>query len=132
MENPGPQLMSWFRSSRCGVTWLALFALACQLVFAFGHVHPGKTGGYPGAWAVNGDHSASLTAPSHHENPAGLADDFCAICASINLASTLVMPESPAVAPSHPLARYLDWSPVAVEAASLDHLLFNARAPPLA
>jgi len=114
------------------VTWLALFALACQLVFAFGHVHPGKTGGYPGAWAFNGDHSASLRAPSHHENPAGLADDFCAICASINLASTLVMPESPAVAPSHPLARHLDWLPVAVEAALLDHVLFNARAPPLA
>jgi len=48
------------------------------------------------------------------------------------LASTLVMPESPAVAPSYPLARYLDWLPVAVEAALLDHVLFNARAPPLA
>jgi hypothetical protein len=125
--------MSWFRPNRCGVTLLALFALACQLVLAFGHVHPGKTGGYPNAWAVAanaGDNSASLTAPSHHKNPAGLADDFCAICASINLASTLVIPASPAVVPPNPFVQDLSWSFAAVEPASLDHLLFNARAPP--
>jgi hypothetical protein len=112
--------------------WLALFALACQLVLSFGHVHPGKSG-LPDAWAVAanaGDHSASLTAPLHHKNPAGLADDFCAICASINLASTLVVPASPAAVPPIAFVKDLSWSFAAVEPASIDRLLFNARAPP--
>jgi hypothetical protein len=115
------------------VTWLAFFALACQLVLAFGHIHLGKAGGYAEAWAVAanaGDHSASLTSPSHHTNPAGLVDDFCAICASISLASTLVIPAPPAVAPPNPFVLDLSWSFAAVEPASFDHLLFNARAPP--
>jgi len=124
--------MSWFRSNRCGVMWLALFALACQLVLAFGHVHPGKTAGYPDAWAVaaKADHAASLTSPSHRTNSPRLVDDFCAICASINLASTLVMPASPAVLPPNPFVRDLSWSFAAVEPTSFDHLLFNARGPP--
>jgi hypothetical protein len=102
-------------------------------MLAFGHVHLGKTGGYADAWVIAanaGDHAASLTAPSHHKNPAGLVDDFCAICASINLASTLVIPASPAVAPPNPVAQDEAWSFVAIEPASFDHLLFSARAPP--
>jgi hypothetical protein len=113
------------------VAWLAFFALACQLVLAFGHVHGGKTGSYPLAWTVAADtSSASLTLPSPHQHPTGLADDFCAICASISLASTLVIPTSPAVAPPNSFTQDLSWSFAAVELASLDHLLFNARAPP--
>jgi len=124
--------MSWFRSNRCGV-WLALFALACQLVLAFGHIHHGKAGGLPDAWAVAAnasDNSASLTSPSHHKNPVGIADEFCAICASISLAGTLVVPTSPAVVPPIPSVKDLSWSFAAVEPVSFDHLLFNARAPP--
>jgi hypothetical protein len=121
--------MSWFRSNRCGVTWLAFFALACQLVLAFGHVHGGKN--YPLVWTVAADSgSASLTVPSSHKHPTGLADDFCAICASISLASTLVIPTSPAVVPPNSFVQDLSWSFAAVELASIDHLLFNARAPP--
>ena len=125
--------MSWFRLNRCGVTWLALFALACQLVLAFGHVHPGKARGYPDAWtvaAIAGGNLASFTAPSHRGNPAGLGDDFCAICANISLASTLVVPTSPVVVPPNPFVQDLSWSFAAVEPTSFDHLLFNARAPP--
>jgi hypothetical protein len=118
--------MSWFRSNRRGVTWLALFALACQLVISFGHVHLGKASGHPDVSIVAanaGDNSSSLTASSRHKNPTGLAEDFCAICATINLASTLVMPASPAVVPPYPFAQDLSWSFAAVEPASLDHLL---------
>jgi hypothetical protein len=125
--------MSWFRSNRCGVTWLALFALTCQLVLSFGHVHPGKSGGFPDAWAVAanaGDNAASLTSFSPYKNPAGIGGDFCTICASIGLASTLVVPASPAVVPPIAFVKDLPWSFAAVEPASFDHLLFNARAPP--
>ena len=125
--------MTWFRSNRCGVVWLALFALACQLVLSFGHVHLGRIGGAPNAWAVEigaGDHSASITSSSHSNNPSGLADDFCAICASISLASTLVIPVAPAFVPPIPSLKALSWSFAAVEIASIDHLLFEARGPP--
>jgi hypothetical protein len=111
------------------VTWLAFFALACQLVLAFGHVHAGKN--YALAWNVAADTgSASVTLPSPHQGPSGLADDFCAICASISLANTLVIPTSPVVAPPKSFVQDLSWSFAAVELASIDHLLFNARAPP--
>jgi hypothetical protein len=115
------------------MTWLAFFALACQLVLAFGHVHPGMARGYPGSWTVatfTGDNLASLTSPSDHGNPAGLGDDFCAICANISLANTLVLPTSPAVVPPNPFVLDLSWSFAAIEPASSDHVLFNARAPP--
>jgi hypothetical protein len=125
--------MTWFRSNRCGVAWLALFALACQLVLSFGHVHFGRIGGAPNAWAVAmgaGDHSASITSSSHHGNPSGIADDFCVICASISLASTLVVPASPAFVPPIPVLKASSWSFAAVELASIDHLFFEARGPP--
>jgi hypothetical protein len=34
--------MVWLRSNRYGGAWVALFALACQLLLSFGHVHIGK------------------------------------------------------------------------------------------
>src|ERR1700693_6341052 len=93
--------MNWFRSNRGRVAWLAFFALACQLVLGFGHVHLGKVGGSI-AWAVAahaGNGSAVVASAPSHRDPSGLADDFCAICANISLASTLVIPASPAVVP---------------------------------
>jgi hypothetical protein len=127
--------MSWLRSNRRGVTWLALFALACQLLISFGHVHLGKAGGHPDVSTVaanTGDNSASVPPSLPHKNPAGLADDFCAICASISLASTLVVPTSPAVVPPIPFVKDLSWSFAAAELPSFDHYFFNARAPPQA
>jgi len=126
--------MSWFRSNRRGVTWLALFALACQLVISFGHVHLGRAGGHPDVSTVAanaGDNSSSLTSP-HPKNPASLAEDFCAICASISVANTLVVPTSPVAVPPVSFVKRLSWSLAAVEPVSFDHLLFNARAPPQA
>jgi hypothetical protein len=117
------------------VTWLALFALACQLVISFGHVHLVRAGGYPDVSTVavtTGDNSASVPPSLPHKNPAGLADDFCAICASISLASTLVVPTSPAVVPPIPFVKDLSWSFAVAEPASFDHLFFSARAPPQA
>jgi hypothetical protein len=125
--------MGWFRSNRCRVAWLAIFALACQFVLAFGHVHLGKVGGGSDAWAVAaaaGNGSADVPSSPPHKNPAGLVDDFCAICASISLASTLVIPPSPTVVPPISFVQDLPWSLAAIEPASFDHLLFNARGPP--
>jgi hypothetical protein len=124
--------MNWFRSNRGRVAWLAFFALACQLVLGFGHVHLGKVGGSI-AWAVaahDGNGSAVVASAPSHRDPSGLPDDFCAICANISLAGTLVIPVAPAVVPPNSFVQKLPWSVAAVEPAALDHFLFNARGPP--
>jgi hypothetical protein len=115
------------------VIWLALFALSCQLLLTFGHVHLVKTSAGSGSFAIaadigNSSGDASSSAPS--KKPAGLADVFCPVCASISMASSLVAPTSPAVAPPIYTVRHLRWSSAAVNSAALDHLLFEARGPP--
>src|SRR5258708_30954756 len=86
--------MRWFRSNRGGVAWLAFFALACQLVLSFGHVHAGKFSGGSAAWAAaeTGNASAVVPPSSPQKKPTGLAADFCAICSNVNLANTLILP----------------------------------------
>jgi hypothetical protein len=112
------------------VTWLASFALACHLVLSFGHVHLGNFGGGSAGWAVAADVGAAVPPSSPQKGPTGLPGDFCAICANIGLASTLVVPDSPfSLAPSS-FTQVLPWSVAASEHAPFDHLLFNARAPP--
>src|SRR5258706_1013143 len=81
--------MGWFRSNRDVVVWLAFFALACQLLLSFGHVHVGKFSGGSAEWAAAeiGAAPADVPPSSPQKNPTGLAGDFCAICANINLAA---------------------------------------------
>jgi hypothetical protein len=115
---------------------LALFALACQFLLSFGHVHLlGSFNGGPPTWAAaadGGDSSPAISPSSPRKSPAGLPGDFCAICASINLAGTLVVPESPVIAAPTPSIQILPWSLAALEPTSFDHLLFDARGPPKA
>ena len=126
--------MGWFRANRGMVTWLAFFALACQLLLSFGHVHLGKFSGGSAAWAVadTGDASADVPPSSPQKNPTGLAGDFCAICANISLAGTLVVPILAIILAPDSFAEVLRWSLAASEPASFDHLPFNARGPPQA
>jgi hypothetical protein len=123
--------MGWFRSNRCSVVRLAFFALACQFVLAFGHVHLGKISAGPDSLAIAADGgSSSSSAPP--KKPAGLADVFCPVCAGIGMAGALVAPTSPTVAPPVSAAQHLRWSSAAIDPQSFDHLLFDARGPPLA
>jgi hypothetical protein len=126
--------MRWFRSNRGCVAWLAVFALACQFLLSFGHVHLGKYGGGPTAWAVSDNSGGSVVVPpsSPQKSPTAVPDDFCAICANLGLAGALVVPSSPVViAPSSFNKVFLRFT-AAIEPASADHLLFNARGPPQA
>jgi len=114
------------------VTWLAFFALACQLLLSFGHIHVGKFSGGSAAWAAveTGDTSAEFPSPSPQKNPIGLAGDFCAICANISLAGTLVVPILAIILAPSLSTEVLRWSLAASEPTSFDHLPFNARGPP--
>jgi hypothetical protein len=124
--------MGWFRSSRGAVAWLALFALACQLVLSFGHVHASKFdgGSLASAAAETGDAPADGPPSSPEKNPIGLAGDFCAICASINLAGTLILPILAIILAPRLFTEILPWSVAASEPTSFDHLPFSARGPP--
>jgi hypothetical protein len=125
--------MNWLRSNRGRVAVVALFALACQLVLSFGHVHLQKAETVSGAVSValgNGSSSAGVPPAAPHNGPSGLADDFCAICASINLAGTLVIPATPTVLPPNYVFRRPSQQLRSVELASIDHWFFDARGPP--
>ena len=126
--------MSWLRSNRGVVAWLAFFALACQLLLTFGHVHLGNFGGGSAAWAAAepGDASSDILPQSPQKKPAGLGGDFCAVCASISLAGTLILPILAIIITPRLFAEILLWSLAASEPAAFDHLPFSARGPPYA
>jgi hypothetical protein len=124
--------MGWFGSNRNVVTWLAFFALACQLLLSFGHLHVGKFSGGSAEWAAaqTGDASANASPLLPRKNPTGLAGDFCAICASINLVGTLVLPIFAIVLILGLFTEILHRSLAVSEPVSFDHLPFSARGPP--
>ena len=135
--------MPWFRSHRLKVAWLALFALACQFVLSFGHLHLGRFAGNSTNWvaaaagktdtapAVNFT-LADLSLLPLEKNRNELGVDFCAICASINLADALVVPPTPAVPTRISFFNELRWSFAAREAPSIDRIHVGARGPPSA
>lgn len=121
--------MRGWRSRLRPCAWLALFAVAVQLVLSFGHIHKDDllAGGYG-----NGPVALKLARSSPPELPAGPADqeDFCSICLSVALAGALVVPEPPAIIV--PSARPETWLPdcIPVIVAHEGRVLFQARAPP--
>ena len=124
--------MRWFRSHRLKVASLALFALTCQFVLSFGHVHLNRFASNWAVAAVAGKVTlADFPTSPRQKNPSGLGEDFCAICASINLAGALVAPTAPTLLPEISFDRELHWSLVATQAESIDHIHFNARGPPV-
>jgi hypothetical protein len=114
--------------------WLALFALACQLLLSFGHVHVGKLSDGSAAWAAAGRGNGPADVPPSppQKNPTGLAGDFCAICANMSLANTLVLPILALILAPRFFTEILPWSLAAYEPASFDYLPFGARGPPQA
>jgi hypothetical protein len=136
--------MHWFRSHRVKVAALALFALTCQFVLSFGHIHLNRFAGQASNWAIAAAAGkavaaapgkvtlADLPTSPRQKNPSGLGEDFCAICASINLAGALVAPTAPTLLPEISFYKELHWSLVATQARSIDHIHFNARGPPVA
>jgi hypothetical protein len=126
--------MRWFRSQRTSVAWLACFALACQLVLSFGHVHVGKASSSSGLWSALTGHAATVTTPdqSSDKKPIGLADDYCAICSNANLANTLLIPLAPAIIIAFHVTKNLPWSVAETEPVRFEHPPSLARGPPRA
>jgi hypothetical protein len=123
--------MRWFRSNGDGVAWLAIFAMACQFVLTFGHIHTGSAISAALAISVDASDGSAGAPPSPAPKvPSGLGQDFCAVCNHISLANALVLPVSPATVPPISVIRELQRPLVAIGFASRDHIHFNARGPP--
>ena len=127
--------MRWFRSRSTLGSWLALFALSVQLALSFGHVHldraaaPGHSSVLLRALGLPAANTVSQSAPD--EAP-GQADDYCAVCALIHLAGTIVGGEPPVL----PLPAAFGRTPAAVVVefglTGRHRAPFASRAPPTA
>ncbi len=124
--------MRWFRSNAGRDAWLALFALACQFVFTFGHVHLAGIGVSDAEAVSAGAPANAVGAPVSppQRSPSGLTQDFCALCNNISVASALVLPAPPAIILPSSFVQTLSWTPTAVRATPRDHVYFDARGPP--
>ena len=120
--------MHWVRTNRRFGSWLALAALALQLALSFGHVHLIPTRRFY-RW-INAKAPGSPPSPAQH--PANDADDYCAICATIHLASTSFLPDAPQL-PVLLVSQTIEhFHHVAFVAVARQRTPFQSRAPPLA
>jgi hypothetical protein len=123
--------MDWVdRHKRHGAV-LALIALALQIVVAFGHVHlHGVAQNAPAAITHTvglADKNSQTPAPIRGDN-----DDYCAVCASIFLASSAFAPAPPELlipANFQPVEHCFN---AARPLAESPRLAFRSRAPPVA
>jgi hypothetical protein len=134
--------MRWFRSHSFALTSLALFALACQFVLSFGHVHLDRTAGFSAGRLIAAAVDSVITAPAgkvthavqptspRERNPESLGDDFCAICANISLAAAVILPIVLLLLVGTASSETLIWSFTATRAASTVYVHFKARGPP--
>jgi hypothetical protein len=126
--------MQWLRTNRRFGGWLALVAIALQIVLSFGHAHridgfrPG--GLFQAATAIHAQTSVERADPA--PKPAGLAFDYCAICIVIKMGAAAVPPEAPSSGVPVIAGRVRLASRAETAAWTLAHLLFQARAPPSA
>jgi hypothetical protein len=123
--------MQWIRTNRRFGAWCAFVAIALQIVLSFGHTHridslrPG--GLFPAAAAV---HAGAEHDPA--PKPAGLAAEYCAICAVIEMVASPVPLEAAGAGVPVMTVRARFAAPHTEAAWTLGHLLFQARAPPSA
>jgi hypothetical protein len=127
--------MHWVRSNiRMGACW-ALLALAVQFVSLFGHVHPVAGIGtfrFLPLSDISSNASVIQDTPSAPSKPVGLAFDYCAICAAMNLAASGVPPSKPPLPLPSIAGPTPYWSNIRGLITAAPHILFRSRAPPLA
>jgi hypothetical protein len=140
------QSMGWVRFHKRYGAWPGLVAFALQLVLSFGHIHVGNVhiGGWhlgnvqvgsaasaPDITAAIPQHLAQKPQKSPAQNP-GDDDDYCAICASIFLASTSFVAEPPQLPVPLGFERIALTFSADRGVSAPRHVLFQSRAPPAA
>jgi hypothetical protein len=125
------QLMRWVRTNRRRGSWLALAAIALQLVLSFGHIHLPVLASSSAVTSVTASETPSSEQnPAHH--PANEAEDFCAICATIHLASSSFLPEAPLLLVPFASQTIEHFGNFTFAFISPQRAAFQSRAPPLA
>jgi hypothetical protein len=113
---------------RADFGYLALIALATQLLLAFGHVHTPRL---PDANLALACRTFFKPAADESCPPLKGPRDDCPICWSINLASSVVVPEPPALV--LPASEFESWLPLlrTAHVTTIQTAAFDARGPPL-
>jgi hypothetical protein len=125
--------MGWVHSHRRYGARLALFALAVQIVLSFGHVHLDGVVRAPVTVASSHGTAVQASPQNRAPSPTGDADDYCAICASIYLASTSFIPVAPQLPLPAVFTRVAHAPRLAVGIVVEPRRgAFQSRAPPLA
>jgi hypothetical protein len=105
--------------------------MALQFALSFGHVHLESIGtGCVVAGIVASKASSSPQNPAHH--PANDADDYCAICATIHLASSSVLPDAPLLPATFASRAIEHFGHFSFTFIPPQRAAFQSRAPPLA
>jgi hypothetical protein len=115
-------------------TWLALAALAFQIVVSFGHVHLDDLRIVaPRSARIDGRATALAAQHAPAQAPNEDDDGYCAICASIFLASTSFVPAPPVLPLPDRLRRIVHAAPSHFGfVAEPRRTAFQSRAPPAA
>ena len=112
-------------------TWVALGALLVQIVVSFAHIHsddlvPVASENVPNASPLN------PALPGDSRSPAPTRDhDFCAICASMALIGSVVLPQPPTVVLATVPCRVGLNERAIILASTEQHRHFQARGPPV-
>jgi hypothetical protein len=104
--------------------------MALQLVLSFGHIHLEKLAS--GSVIASATTKAASSQQNPTQHPANEADDFCAICGAIHLASSSYLPDAPLLSvpfASRTIEHFSNFTFVFV---SPQRPAFQSRAPPLA
>jgi hypothetical protein len=120
--------MRWVRRRRRFGGYLALAGLALQLAVSFGHVHLGGINGDAPSVVVGANAPASPSSPAKQSND---ADDYCAICATMHLASTSLLPDAAQLPWPFGLQPVEHFNHIAIIFVAPRRTLFQSRAPPL-
>ncbi len=121
--------MRWIRMNRRWSGRLALFALALQLVLSFGHIHADDLGLNAPTQAA-ASHAPSANGDGTPPQDQGDAHDICAICVTLSLSATSLLPVVAAL--TVPIAFEWEW-PANIQTAQLVFDLksfYDARGPP--
>jgi hypothetical protein len=124
--------------------WLGFAALALQIVLSFGHVHVGNVHvdavwrSADAAVAKSTSHPITLAqsqqkSPTHNSGQgSGDTDDYCAICASIFLASTSLAAQPPVLPLPTDFERFTPRLDATYGVNVSRPTYFQSRAPPRA
>jgi hypothetical protein len=123
--------MGWVCRHRRHGAVLALIALALQIALAFGHVHLHALAQNPQATSPQRVTLADAKSHAPAQSPAD-NDDYCAICASIFLASSGFAPAAPQLLVPANFQRVEHSLKSARFLADSLRLAFRSRAPPTA